>query len=430
MPTLLAVSGGVDSMVLAELFRRAGSPFALAHCNFGLRGDESDADERFVRQWAENAGVPCHVHLFDTQAEADKRRISIQMAARDLRYAWFKELLDGFGYPYLALAHHADDSIETVLLNLVRGTGLPGMIGIAPVRNRLIRPLLYSSKHEILNFARHQNIPWREDSSNATDHYRRNVLRHRVVPVLQELNPSLEATFLQTSERLRAASSVLDVYLATWRSQAVRQEGDTHFVSIDMLRRTREPVYLLHTVLEPFGYSYAQVQNIVATLDATSGKQFHSHSHSVVKDRTELIISPQISTPDVRYLQIAKGTSRIHVSEKGVLLLTHHTYFPTFVPTPDKHIAYFDEALLCFPLVVRPWQIGDWFCPFGMSGKRKKVSDLLVEHKIPVSHKPNCLVLLNGDQQILWVIGLRADDRFRLGPHSIKFLQVEYLINA
>ncbi len=425
-PTLLAVSGGVDSMVMAELFRRTGFPFAVAHCNFGLRGHESDADDRFVRQWAEDVGVPCHIRHFDTQHEADSRHISIQMAARDLRYAWFDELLNDFGYAHLALAQHADDSIETVLLNLVRGTGLVGLLGIAPVRGPVIRPLLYTSKNDIMDFALHQNIAWREDSSNATNHYRRNVMRHRVLPVLQELNPSLESTFRHTIERLRSASTIVDTYINNWQTQAVRREGDTLYISIDLLCQAREPVYQLHWVLESFGYSYAQIQDIVAALGATSGKRFHSSSHTLVKDRFELILRPQTNSSVTQPVLIPEGTTRIPLFENGVLVFTRHTYSPTLIPNPDRHSAYFDEALLQFPLTIRPWEHGDKFCPFGMNGKRKKVSDLLVESKVPVSHKRDCLVLLNGDQSILWVVGLRSDDRFRLRSHTLNVIQAEF----
>lgn len=427
-PTLLAVSGGVDSMVLAELFRRAGFSFALAHCNFGLRGDESDADERFVRQWAENAGVPCHVRHFETQHTADSQRISIQMAARDLRYAWFEELLKDFHYTYLALAHHADDSIETVLLNLVRGTGLPGLLGIASVRSSTIRPLLYTSKKEILDFARTYNITWREDSSNVTDHYRRNVLRHQVLPVLQQLNPSLEGTFRHTTERLRAASSLLDSFLTQWKSRAVRQEGDRYYVSLDLLRQAQEPAYQLHSVLEPFGYSYAQTQKIVAALNALSGKQFHSSTHTVIKDRSELIISPRNLSLGIEPIQIHADTAQINLPGGGTLTLTRYPYLPDFKPPSDSHIAYFDAAHLRFPLTVRAWQHGDWFCPFGMKGKRKKVSDLLVENKVPMSRKSQCLVLLNGDETILWVLGMRADDRSRLDNNTVHFVQMNYIL--
>jgi tRNA(Ile)-lysidine synthase len=426
-PTLLAVSGGVDSMVLADLFRRTDFPYALAHCNFGLRGKESDADEHFVRQWAQDAGVPCHVRSFTTLHEANSRHISIQMAARDLRYAWFDELLTEYGYAYLALAHHADDSIETVLLNLTRGTGLAGLLGIAPVRPPVIRPLLYTSKQDIMDYARHQTIAWREDSSNATDHYRRNILRHRVMPVLRELNPSLQSTFRHTSERLRAARALLDSYLDNWQAQAVRQDGDVCYIAIAALRHAREPVYQLHSVLDSFGYSYAQTQDIVAALDAASGKQFHSSTHSLVKDRSELIVRPKNNAPAAQPILIAEATALIPLVEHGTLAFTRHAYSQAFAPSPDKNIAYFDEALVRFPLTIRPWKQGDWFCPFGMNGKRKKVSDLLVESKVPVSHKRDCLVLHDADQAILWVVGLRSDDRFRIRSHTVHFVRAELI---
>ncbi len=380
-----------------------------------------------MRQWAQDAGVPCHVRAFNTQYEADSRHISIQMAARDLRYAWFDELLAEFGYAYLALAHHADDSIETVLLNLARGTGLAGLLGIAPVRPPVIRPLLYTSKKDILDYARHQTIAWREDSSNATDHYRRNILRHRVMPVLRELNPSLEGTFRHTSERLRAASALLDTYLATWQAQAVRQDGDICYIAIAILRQAREPIYQLHSVLDSFGYSYAQTQDIVAALDAMSGKQFYSPTHYLVKDRSELIVRLKNNTPAAQPILIAEATAHIPLVNHGTLVFTRHAYSPAFAPSPDKNIAYFDEALVRFPLTVQPWQQGDWFCPFGMHGKRKKVSDLLVENKVPVSHKQDCLVLRDADQTILWVVGLRSDDRYRIRSHTVQYVRAEFI---
>lgn len=245
--------------------------------------------------------------------------------------------------------------------------------------------------------------------------------------MLQALNPSLEGTFRHTSERLRAANSLLDAYLTDWKYRAVRHVGDTQYVSLDMLRDASEPVYQLHAVLEPFGYSYAQTQNIVAALDGLSGKQFHSATHTVVKDRSELIISLMNNSLSQEPISIHEGTAQISLPERGTLSIIRHPYLPDFKPVSDPYMAYFDAALLRFPLTVRPWKQGDWLCPFGMNGKRKKVSDMLVENKVPMSQKPHCLVLLNGDETILWVIGMRADDRFRLRAGTVHFVQMNYV---
>lgn len=427
--TLLAVSGGVDSMVLAELFCRAKFSFAIAHCNFGLRGAESDGDEVFVRHWTEEHDVIFHTRKFETSQKAETDGISIQMAARDLRYAWFEELIQEFKYDYLATAHHADDNIETVLLNITRGTGLPGLLGIAPVKDQLIRPLLFVAKREILDFAQKEKLAWREDSSNATDVYRRNLLRHQVLPVLQEINPSLSRTFNQNLERLRAVDSLVGGLLLEWRSKAVRSEDDRIFISIPAIQQANEPAYILHEILAEYGFNYAQTKQVVAALGGISGKQFFSSTHSLTKDREDLSVEPLRQTDGSQFIFIQKNSDKVTLSENSSLVITRMPLLPNIEFRANAQTAYFDAARLRFPLRVRPWRAGDWLQPFGMSGKSKKVSDLLVDAKVPKNRKKDCQLLADAEQNVLWVLGLRTDERFKVNAETTEILRFKIIEN-
>ncbi len=425
--TLLAVSGGVDSMVLAELFHRAKFSFAIAHCNFGLRGAESEDDEVSVRHWSEEHNVIFHTRKFETAQRAEKDGVSIQMAARDLRYAWFEELIQEFKYDYLATAHHADDNIETVLLNLTRGTGLPGLLGIAPVKGEVVRPLLFVSKNEILDFAQKAKIAWREDSSNATDTYRRNLLRHQVLPVLQEINPSLHRTFNQNLERLRAVDSLVGGLLLEWRRKAVRIENDGIYISISTIQKANEPAYILHEILQEYGFNYAQTKQVVASLGGVSGKQFFSSTHSLIKDREDLIVELLRQADDFHSIFIQEGSAKITLPGNMSLIITRTPLLPNMEFRADAQTAYFNAAKLRFPLRMRPSRAGDWLQPFGMGGKSKKVSDLLVDAKVPINRKKDFLVLADAEQNVVWVLGLRTDERFRVNSKTTEILKFEIL---
>lgn len=427
--TLLAVSGGVDSMVLAELFHRAKFSFAIAHCNFGLRGAESDGDEVFMRHWAEEQDVIFHSQKFETTQKAETDGISIQMAARDLRYEWFDELVEEFKYDYLATAHHADDNIETVLLNLTRGTGLPGLLGIAPVKDQLVRPLLFVAKSEILSFAQKEKLTWREDSSNASDAYRRNILRQQVLPILQEMNPSLQKTFNQNLERLRAVDSLVDEFLLEWRKKAVRIEEDGVFISIPPIQQASKPTWLLHEILQEYGFSYVQTKQIVAALDAISGKQFFSFTHSLTKNREDLIVEPLRRNTDFHPIFIQENSNEVALTENSSLVIKRMPLSPNMEFQADAQTAHFDAARLRFPLSVHPWRAGNWLQPFGMGGKSKKVSDLLVDAKVPLNRKKDILVLADEGQNILWVLGMRTDERFKVNSDTTEILQLKIVKN-
>ncbi|WP_247234392.1 tRNA lysidine(34) synthetase TilS [Telluribacter sp. SYSU D00476] len=409
--TLLTVSGGIDSVVMVDLFSKAGLHLGIAHCNFGLRGEESEVDELFVKELAEQYGVPFYTKRFDTAAYARDRDVSTQMAARDLRYAWFEEVRRQEGYDYIATAHHSNDAIETVLLNLVRGTGLAGLRGITFRNGALIRPLLFASREQIEQYAAIHSLRWREDSSNQSTYYRRNLLRHQVVPVLRQINPSLEDTFQLTAERLRAAEALLAAHMKEWQQQAVRTEGAVLRISIASLLQATEPVYRLAELLQPHGFTYQQAQQIVNTLEGLAGKLFQSPTHTLVKDRTELLLMP---TP--------LPSEEVLIEESSTMVQFGPTLFSIerlarpsqFQIATNPHTATFDSDKLKYPLRLRSWRQGDWFCPLGMGGKKKKVSDLLVNLKIPRTLKETIPVLVDSQDQIVWVAGLRPDHRFRI----------------
>jgi tRNA(Ile)-lysidine synthase len=419
--TLLAVSGGLDSVVLLDLFVRAGLAVGIAHANFGLRGEESEGDEAFVRQLADRYGLPCFTRRFDTRALVQQEGISTQMAARALRYPWFEELRQQQGYDFIATAHHASDALETTLLNLVRGTGLAGLKGIAFRNGRLIRPLLFATRDDIARYAAQQQLSWREDSSNQSTYYRRNRLRHRVVPVLKELNPSLESTFQQTAERLRAAEALLAEYQLQWEAQAVQRQGTWVRISLAALRQCTEPAYRLAAVLGPFGFSYQQAQQVVEGLDGLTGKRFGSGTHTLLLDRDSLLLTPDLPPPQ----EVQLGTSDAQVAYGTLQLRQQLLPRPADLAFPTApHTALFDADCLEYPLRLRPWQPGDWFQPLGMEGKKKKVSDLLVDLKIPRTQKDQVPVLTDRHGQLVWVVGLRADHRFRVTGTTTRLVQL------
>jgi tRNA(Ile)-lysidine synthase len=405
---LLAVSGGMDSVVLAELAHRANLDFGVAHANFGLRGAESDGDEAFVKTLAERYGRSFFSKKFDTSAFAQTHGLSVQLAARKLRYAWFDELLDAHGFDALLTAHHRDDALETLLLNLVRGAGLAGLAGIPARNGRVVRPLLAVGRADIARFAAENNLAWREDRSNATDDYPRNFLRHRVLPRLRELNPNLTDTAAQTLDQLAAARRLLEHAAATLRREAWRAAGETVFLDLEPLRQSPEPLLLLHELLRPLGFRYRQSAAAWAAADGQPGKTFFSPTHALTVDRARLVITPRrvVSEGDF-WIENPAGTLR--TPDFGLSFAIAAT--PAFGENPA--VADLDFDRLTFPLHLRRWQPGDWFYPLGMNGKRKKISDLLVDLKVPRPLKARVWVLVSGDD-VAWVVGHRLDERFRV----------------
>ena len=424
--TLLTVSGGVDSIVMANLFHNAGWNAGIAHCNFGLRGEESMLDEMFVRELGNQYNFPVFVKRFDTKDYAKQHAVSTQMAARDLRYAWFDEIRKENGFDWIATAHHAGDSLETSLLNLSRGTGIAGLHGIQFQNGFLIRPLIFALKKELISYAQSNLLAWRDDRSNDSLDYKRNIVRHKVIPVLRKLNPSLESTFQITSERIRAADSLLTQYLQTWENKAVRQDGEQLIISIDAVLSQTESVYRLWSVLSRYGFRYIQIASIVKSLSTVSGKIFYSDSHSLLKDRDDLILKPlgkdgllEDSVP------IYAAIGEFAFADQ-YLSLEKESMSPNYVVRKESQIANIDEARVTFPLQVRKWHQGDVFCPFGMKGKRKKVSDVLVNMKLNIYQKQQIYVLENADGEIIWLIGIRMDDRYKITDETENIIKITW----
>lgn len=414
---LLAVSGGVDSIVLAHLFLKTGHNFAIAHCNFSLRGDESDKDQTFVKKLAKQYNVPFHTTAFDTSQCAIDRKLSIQMAARELRYQWFDQLINKHSYKYIATAHHHSDSIETVLFNLSKGTGISGIRGILPKNDNIIRSLLFSTKKEIKQYAKTHKLEWREDASNASDKYHRNYIRHNVLPKLEHINPSFENTAKATLERLKDAEEIVLANVISVREQILHTKGDDHFFIKEKLKLLSGRTTILHFLLKAFGFNYPQCKDIISHIEE-SGKLYLSKTHQANIDREYLIISKLYQKKNTEFISNIGDT---HLSVDDFILEITQSTVPQEIPT-DPNIGCFDLEKISFPLTVRTWQQGDKFSPLGMT-QQKKVSDFLIDTKVPLNLKERVKVLVSNDQ-IIWVIGHRIDNRTKISKTTTQILQV------
>jgi len=416
---LLTVSGGVDSMVMLNLFRENVLNIAVAHCNFMLRGKESDGDEEFVRQTAHNAGIKFFSKQFETYAFSREKGISIQMAARELRYKWFDELALDQHYDRIATAHHRDDSIETFLINLSRGTGIAGLTGIRAVSGKLIRPMLFLSRQEIMSYAGSMKITWREDSSNISVRYLRNKIRHELLPRITKILPGFPETVVNTMEQLKDAKDVMDGVAGQFIRDAVRTSGERVEIDRDKIRQLSPARIILFTVLQPYGFNYETVVNLVETLDSQPGRQFLSRTHELTVDRSVLIIQP-LRYVEEQETEVGEETAAIQFP----LPLSFH-YMQASEPYPiprDSAIASLDRDLITYPLKIRRWKKGDYFYPLGMKG-RKKLSDFFADAKIPLPDK-KMVWILESAGNILWVIGLRIDNRYRVTLATRNILQI------
>ena len=407
-PTLLAVSGGVDSVVMTSLFHQADLSFAMAHCNFGLRGTVSDQDAAWVRALAQQYEVAFYTHSFDVTTYAKAQGVSIQMAARALRYDWFQKLCEEHSFEKVATAHHSNDSLETMLLHLTKGTGIAGLHGIVPTQGRYIRPLIFANKAEILKYAQAEGLAWREDSSNHQNNYQRNLIRNQVVPWLKRLNPSLEATFQRTSERLAQVEAMFNEQVATIGQQICRHQGTDYYVAIHTIQHQPWAPVVAWELLKSFGFNFIQINNLLVHKHA-SGTMVVSASHQLYVDRGHWIVVPcteprsQSYTIDVNTQYLAMPPHEIQCT---------HVPSSRHIIAANKAVAALDQALLKFPLIVRKWQPGDVFYPLGMQ-KRKKLSDFLIDQKVPIPSKKRVWVVVSHGQ-IVWVMGHRIDDRFKV----------------
>jgi len=402
---LLAVSGGVDSMVMLYLFRDAGFSVGVAHCNFQLRGKESDGDEKFVEGVCTELGLPFYSVRFDTELYAWDNGLSTQMAARELRYQWFERLMEEHHYAWLATGHHFDDTLETVLLNWARGSSLEGLAGI-PVKNKkIIRPLLFATRAHVEKFAEAHGIQWRDDQSNFTDDYQRNFVRHQIIPKFKELNPSLEATLHNGLEKIRCDLELIYHAVETWKGKFI--SGDDHRITIQKsgFAAYGHQADLLWRCIREYGFNFEQCREAVKALHGQPGKQFFTPTHQLVVDRTSLIITPQpeawTETRIDRNEEYTMGPWRLTVATSKELK-----------PGTSPSVAVIDLQKLKFPLVWRKWKAGDYFFPLGME-HRRKISDFLTDKKLSRADK-GVVTVLESEGEIVWVVGHRIDNRYKI----------------
>ena len=416
---LLAVSGGIDSVVMTDLFAESGFSPGLAHCNFGLRGGESDGDEAFAASLAEQYSMEFHVRRFPTAEVAERDRISIQMAARNLRYEWFEELRESCNYTWIATAHNQDDVLETFFINLSRGTGIRGLTGIPPRAGRVIRPLLFAPRKDIAEYADRKGLAYREDSSNDSDKYLRNRIRHHLIPMLEEQNPSFRKSLMGTMSKLAGTEKIFIRELGKIKDSVLERREGKILVKITELERDPSMTTILYEILSDFNFPSATIESIGKSLGGNPGKQFYSPTHRLVKDREELIITPLPEDEQRRvYLELGEGGTSEPISlDWEIVENTPKLHIPG-----DPHIACLDLDLLDFPLILRHRQAGDYFHPFGMNG-RKKISDFLIDEKLSLPDKENVWLLASGPN-IVWVIGHRIDDRFRITEKTRHVLMI------
>ncbi|KIA91955.1 tRNA(Ile)-lysidine synthetase [Pedobacter kyungheensis] len=411
---LLAVSGGKDSVLMLHLFKAIGVDVGVAHCNFNLRADEAQRDEHFVALLAGNLGLPFYVTHFETKKYAHQHKISTQMAARELRYTWFEEIRSAEGYDYIALAQHQNDAVETVLINLVRGTGISGLHGILPKRDKLIRPLLFLNRQEVNEIVAKNNIDFVEDSSNLSTHYTRNKLRLQVVPHLQEINPDLEKTFAENMARFAEIETFLNLEVQKLQARILNERADGVYIDLKEIAALNPQKLLLYELLKPFGFSENVVEEILGSLKALSGTHFFSSSHQAIINRSDLVI--------VKKDTAIVANQFIH-PETACITFTDHEIAMAFSSEVkfdlDANKAFVNAGKLIYPLVLRNWQNGDKFIPLGMRNA-KKVSDYFIDEKVPLHLKSTTPILVNGNGEIVWIVGMRQDNRYKLTPATKK----------
>ena len=447
---LLAVSGGVDSVVLCELCQQAGYDFAIAHCNFQLRKEESDGDEKFVEALAKKYAVEYFVKKFDTEKYAAQNKISIQVAARELRYDWFnflveankadgsKEMTDArkekvtdvsknllskkTSYQlstinYILTAHHADDNIETILMNFFKGTGINGLKGILPKQKNVLRPLLFAGKEDILLFAKENGLAYREDSSNSSDKYTRNYFRNQLIPGLQKVFPQVKENLLDNAERFREINSIYNLSIENTKKKLIIFEGKEMHLPVLKLLKTAALHSVLFEIIKEVGFTAAQTNEVLKLLNSESGKYIQSPTHRILRNRKWLIISPLNDLEANHFLIKEKDTVIIF---SGGKLSIEKEVNPGKIQA-DKNAAQLDALQIQFPLILRKWKPGDYFYPLGMQ-KKKKLSRFFIDQKLSLNEKQQAWVI-ESDKKIIWVIGHRIDDRFKIKDGSANILK-------
>ncbi|GGH17091.1 tRNA lysidine(34) synthetase TilS [Mucilaginibacter phyllosphaerae] len=412
---LAAVSGGMDSVLMAHLLKAAGYNFGIAHCNFMLRGADADADQEFTRLLAQQMGVSFYTVNFDTKQYAADNKVSIQMAARDMRYQWFAQISQSAGYDAISLAHHQNDTIETILLNLTRGTGIAGLHGILPKNGPLVRPLLFLTRHEIQTIISAEGLNYAEDASNASVKYARNKIRHQVIPLLKELNPNLESTFENNLRNFKDLEVLLNDKVAALKRELPVRHGNEVHISIDAVKKLSPQRLLLFRLLQEYGFTQPVVDDLLTALNKHAGRVFESAAFKLLVDRGKLIISPRAVKTDTG-VNIDKNTTNVMYNSYKLTLW--HDDSPLIIRDNPLAVSV-DAALLIYPLTLRAWQQGDVFYPLGMKN-RQKLSDFFIQAKLPLHQKNAVPVLQNGNGEIIWLGGYRLDDRYKVRNNTKK----------
>lgn len=419
---LLGISGGIDSVCMFHLFRQLEYPIGIAHCNFLLRGEESDQDELFVKNLAEKFDIPFFSTQFNTKEISESEGISIQMAARDLRYEWFEEIRSKYSYDYIAIAHNRDDVIETFLINLTRGSGIKGFTGIKSKTGNIIRPLLFAARKEILEYLHSSNYNFREDSSNSSVKYCRNLIRHEIIPLFEQINPRFRETMIENILRLQDTETIYLDYIEHNRTSVFKEEEHRIFINLKKLNELTPLSSFLFEFLKPFGFSKTQITDIEESLDKTPGKQFYSLTHRLIKDRTDLILE-EISSVNDRKFYIDAET--IMINKPLILKFSKLELKVDFNITNSNLIGLFDLDQIVFPLILRKWQKGDYFMPLGMKNL-KKLSDFFIDNKLSIFDKENTWIL-ESNNKIVWILGYRIDERFKITKNTKDILKVEIM---
>lgn len=416
---LVTLSGGTDSVALTAILNKLGYGLEAAHCNFQLRGDQSEADEIFVRELCADWGIPLVVKRFDTQAYAKEHAISIQMAARDLRYEWFEQIRRSHKLDCIAIAHNQDDALETFFLNLSRGAGLKGLTGIAAKQGKVVRPLLNTWRRDLSDYLNRHHIPFREDLSNAETKYKRNLIRHEILPLMETLNPAFRETLKDTLQRLNEASCYYEKAIKDSINEVTTYKGKTLYIQTEALLHQPAAATILHELLTPLGFTRSQQRNMLAAIAGQTGKEFHTATHTLIKDRKHFIIAPNKEQIE-EYLELDLSMAAI---DSPICLKWEVKQIQDFSIPQKKTVACFDAAKIASKLHLTSWKAGDRFIPLGMD-KFKKISDFLIDEKIPRTQKAQTFVL-KSEGEICWVVGHRIDERFKVTPQTTEVLVME-----
>lgn len=415
---IVGISGGADSAALLHMLVSMGYQCIAAHCNFKLRGEESDRDELFTDNYTHILQVPLRTIVFETKQYALNNHLSIEMAARELRYAWFEELRKEYNAQAIAVAHHRDDSIETLLINLTRGSGLCGLTGIRPRNGYVVRPLLPLSREDVFSYIDSNKLSYVTDSTNSSDIYTRNFIRLKVLPLLAQINPSIKASLARTADHLGEAEIIFKHVIHEARNKVIQDNS----LSIDALMEFPAPKTILFELLKPYGFTRLVTEDIFSSLEKDSGKLFYSDSYRLLKDRSFLLIdSLEKHEQQCFTLDNVEG----HITVPIELIFSKLVINKDFLIERNLNFAYFDYDKLKFPLTLRHWKEGDWFVPFGMTG-RKKLSDYFSNNKFSLFDKEKIWLLCNGED-IIWIVGERPDNRYRIDKSTKKVLKVNFL---